>query len=339
MNILYIGPYRQIDYVGQHSALHIESILGSLNSSDKLLTRPLYLDTSLVSNKSDNYSTETTVLDTIDVIVQYLPVNFVAIKKNIKNIIIPILNPGLCNITHDYTYKILNYCDKILVEDDKIKNLLKISGIKTSIDIYEESIRTNNLQKFDLDSVEDNYKLGFIGQYQNNKHIINKIIHAFLLASRQNNNLKLYFFLRGSDKDKQELDSIVSNIKKQLHIPEYIDKIYSIFAMWDQKEAITALNSIDCFISLNDDYRYLIYEKFFTKSESSNNRTIINRQNIQAIETPLISINSLYEYRNTVYSINTQDLVSKIINIASSKQKHKTTNYPSLGNIICKSTP
>ena len=47
MNILYIGPYRQIDYVGQLSRIHIESIKRCLKSSDNLITRPVYLDSSL----------------------------------------------------------------------------------------------------------------------------------------------------------------------------------------------------------------------------------------------------------------------------------------------------
>ena len=179
MNLLYIGPYRQLDYIGQVSTAHIDSILKHIKPSDSLITRPVYIDTSL-ADKGGRSITESGILDKIDILIQYLPIEFIAIKRDTKNIVIPIMDPKLNNISYDDEWKKLNWCDKILVEEDKHKNMLKLCGIKSSIDIYEEKLETDNLQKFNLDSIEINYKFGFIGQYQSNKLIIQKIINAFL---------------------------------------------------------------------------------------------------------------------------------------------------------------
>lgn len=336
MNILYIGPYRQLDYIGQVSETHIESILKTVKSSDILITRPLYLDTSLSNNKPKT-ATEKAISGDIDILIQYMPIDFISIQKNIKNIVIPIINPRINNLSHDYEYKKLNWCDKILVEDDKHKHMLKLCGVKSSIEIYEEKFETDNYQKFNLDSIENNYKFGFIGHYQNNKQIIHKIIDSFLLSARYQHNIKLYLFLRGSDQDKQDVDNYIDKMKKQLNMPIYINKIDSLFGMWNRQESLIALNSIDCFISLNDDYRQTLYEKFFTiNAEMTDHKFIINRQNVQTIEVPDIYTNKSHEYKNTLNSISTTDLSAKILSAQSSQQKNKKTDYPSLGNIICK---
>lgn len=336
MNILYIGPYRQIDYIGQCSLLHIRSILKSMSVSDRLITRPLYLDTSL-SNQDDIYDTEKNIFHNIDILVQYLPVNFVAIQKNIKNIVIPIIDPKIYNISQDNEYKILNYCDKIAVEEDKIKNLFKHCGIKTSIETYNLSISHDVYEELNLNYIEGSYRVGFLGQYQTNKQILHKIIHSFLIASRQNHNLRLYLFLRGSDNDKEEIERILSTLKEQLNIPSYIQKIYTIFGMWGEKESIAALNSIDCFLSINDDYRYYMYEKYFVESKSTNTNFLINRNNVQTIEIPLTSLNYSCEYKNTVCSISTQDLIYKLTNPQThNKNKTKKIDSKSLGDIVCK---
>lgn len=336
MNILYIGPYRQIDYIGQVSNAHISSILNHIKPSDNLITRPVYIDTSLSQNDPKTKN-ESIICETTDIIIQYLPIDFIAIKTDVKNIAVPIIDPKLNNIAHDNEYKKLNWCDKILVDEDKHKQMLKSCGIKRAIDLYEEKLETDNPQKFNLDLIEKNYKFGFIGHYQNNKLIIQKIIQAFLLASRYQDNIALHLFLRGSDQDKQEIDNYIMQIKDQLIIPGYHNKIYTLFGIWSQQESLIALNSIDCFISLNNDYRYLLYEKFFmTNKESDQHKFLINRQNIQTIETPVLPISNIYEHKNTLTSVITQDLCSKLLSAQSSQQKNKKTDYSSLGNIICK---
>lgn len=337
MNILYIGPYRQIDYIGQVSNTHIESIKKTIAVSDKLITRPIYIDSSLSDGGKNEYESENMKVGHIDLLIQYAPVNYITISKNIKNITVPILDPKLYNISQDHTYNMLNYCDKILVDDEKNKTLLKMCGIKTNIDIYEEKIYDTDLQKFNLDQINNHYKFGFIGQYRDNKQIIQKIIQAFLIVSRIKHNIKLFLFLRGSDQDKKELLDHIQLIQAQLNIPKYIQSIQNIFGLWGLSESIIALNSIDCFISLNDDYRYLLYEKLFMSSESINQKFLISRQNTQTIEVPIVSLSNIYEYKNTLYSISTNDLCQKIANAESSSyQKNKKNHYPSFGNIICK---
>ena len=340
MNILYIGPYRQIDYVGQMANLHIDSIRASMKNTDKLSTRPIYFDPSLASPSSIVYDTENTQMEHIDVTVQYVPIDFVAIRQGFKNLAVPMIDPKLQNISQDYSYDILNSVDKIILDDDKNKTLIKNYGITAPIEMYEEKIIDSKKQKFNLDTINKYYKFGFIGQYRTNKQIIQKIIHAFFLYYRNNTECKLYFFLRGSDQEKIELDQTVSQIKKDLNIPEYINCINSIFGLWNQEETLAALSSINCYISLNDDYRYLAYEKFFINSvlEESGNRFLISRQNIDCIETPIVSLSSSCEYNNSINSVHTQDLYRKISNAPNAPIKRKKAEYSSLGSIVCKQT-
>lgn len=335
MNILYIGPYRQIDYIGQVSNVHIESIKKYLKKDDHLVTRPLYIDSKL-SAEYISYDTENVRTDSLDLIVEYVPVDFVASLPSIRTFVIPMIDPKLCSISQSYNYNILNTVDKVLVDNDKQKHILKKCSIKTSIEIYNDCLVDEKSQQFNLDVSETNYKFGFIGSFALNQQILNKIIRSFLSCYRASNKTHLYLFLRGSDKDKIELDAMIEKSKKDLRIPEYVSCITSIFGIWDKQESITALNSIDCYISLNDDYRYTLYEKFFMESDKPN-RFLISRNNVESIEVPLSELNSLYDYADTLHAIHTQDLYHKMLNAASSQsQKYKKTETPSLGSIVCK---
>jgi hypothetical protein len=334
MNFLYIGPYRQKDYVGQLSLLHINSIKKSISSSDTLITRPLYLDTAFATDFA--LPNEMGCLDSFDFIIQYMPIEFIAIKNNTKIIAIPILDPKLYSISHDYQYSILNLCYKILVDEEKNKYLLKASNINKPIELYEETLEEQHTQKFNLDTLQNSYKFGFIGKYQPNKQILNKIIYSFLVNYRLNNNIKLYLFLIGSDQDKAELENQINKIKKELGLPEYISPIICIFGSWEQKNATIALDSLDCFLSLNEDCKYLLYDKFFMSNIIDGKKFLITCQNINTIETPITKITNYSEYKNTFSSIHTQDLINKMKMASQSQQKYKQTNYRSLGEILCK---
>jgi hypothetical protein len=336
MNFLYIGPYRQKDYIGQLSLLHLQSIKQHISSSDKLITRPIYLDKAFALESDLSIDTESGCLDKFDIIIQHLPIEFTAINCNTTNIVIPILDPKLCNISFDFQYRILNFCDRILIDDEKHKHLLKSCGISKPIELYEENINEQHSKKFNLDPIHNSYKFGFIGKYQHNKQIITKIIYSFLINYRINNDIRLYLFLIGNEQDKKELEDQILKLKKELIFPEYINPIHGIFGVWEQKEALIALDSVDCFLSLNDDCKYLLYEKFFISNTMDGKKFLINRQNTNLLETPIININNISEYKNILFSVHTKDLINKIQAAPSSQQKHKKNNYHSLGSILCK---
>lgn len=337
MNILYIGPYRQTDYIGQVSNTHIESIKKTIKSQDNIVTRPIYLNPSL-SVKTGILNTENipTSMTNIDVTIQYLPIDYAAINCFSKNIYIPILDPKLNSIAcSNYDYKILSCFNKILVNDDKQKFTLKAIDNNLDIEIYEESIQSEEAARFDFGVMQTFYKFGFIGQCSYNKQIIQKLITSFLIASRSLNNVHLYMFLLGTDSDKLELEEFIKTTKKTAQIASYIDNISCIFGLWNGKEATAALNSIDCYISLNDDNRQYLYEKYFMSSQNS--KFLISRNNTEAIEVPVTHLTSSNEYDNTLYSISTQSLIKNIQRaVTTDKQKHKKTQLPTLGTIVCR---
>jgi len=337
MNILYLGPYRQTDYIGQVSSLHIDSIARKLKKEDRLITRAVYLDYSLSDGtyttkkyeKIDN-------INKIDTIVQYLPIDCMAINTDTFNVAIPILDAKIHNITNNPVYKTLNFYDKILVDDDKQKNIIRAVCSDKKIGIYDEKITDSKMQLLNLSPENDQvYKFGFIGQYNKNKQIIQKILTSFLLSVKNNDNIRLFLFLRALDNEKNELVSFIKDLQNQLGIPEYIDRIQNIFSMWNLEESIIALNSIDCLISINDDYKQTLYEKYFINR--GNNNYLINRNNLISVETPVTNTPFSQSYSDTVSSVSTQDLIQKISSASVNNiQKNKKTEHQTLGEHICK---
>lgn len=340
---IYIGPYRQYDYHGILSDILLKSILKNLNNKYTVNSRPLYLDSSLISQYSNDtyYNTEIIPDNVVEysTIIQHCPVEYIAIQKKWKNICIPIFDPKLFKASNYSTVQRLNLVDHILVGSEYYKQFLLRSGISTPISVYEENfheyINQEILQKrYNFGSIENNrYNFGFIGSYIKNLQVIKKIIMAFVNAHRADDNYRLVFFLRGSQNDKNDIEKFYNETRKNLNLSNF-DSIFFIFGPLDTDNSILCLNSIDCLLSINDDYTNELYETYILKQ----NKRILSRGNLNIINVPPSS-SDMYDIEDEIGSISTDSLIKKMINIDKqqnykNKKNNKINN--TAGQIICR---
>jgi hypothetical protein len=340
-NIIYIGPYRQYDYVGIASELHIRSIIKSIDlKKHKLFLRPLYLSNDAIKKPNSIdwliYETLPDILENETYVIQHAPVEYLSSQSLWRSIAIPVLNPQLHKASKYNDISRLNRFDQIIISNDYEKNLLLKSEISapSAISQYDPTPYLDTdiaNKKYDFGLLEQQmYYYGFIGPYKDNISIIQQIIVAFSLASRALPNCKLVFFLRGTQQDKNEIekfyDSTSSIIKNQNH------NIQFIFGYLDTVSSFTAINSIDCLLSLNLDVQQSVFENY----ASYNSKTVISRHNINVETSP--AYNSVYDIEDMVNSIPLRVLVDKIKNTTDAIQtKNKISKQTSktIGEIIC----
>lgn len=353
-DIIYIGPYRQYDYNGLVSQLHIKSLLSwtqTQNGKHRLFIRPAYIDMQYASPNIDVEFTKHEILpDQVAdcCVIQHLPIPNLAVQHNTTNIFMPILDPNVHKYANVGHIQKLNYADHIIVNSDYEKNVLLKSDINTKCWVcdtsYIDFINSESLQKQytiynnDLGSC---MVFGFIGPYKHNKDTIKIIINAFLLSLRTklvstNKKYGLCFFLRGTQKDKTEIEKYYHELIIQLGMLNIgTDDIKFIFGYLDSDSCFAALNTIDCLISINQEVGHTLFEKYMKQ----NQRAIISRQNL-ALPT-MFALGQPYDPEDMLTIIGIHNIADKIrehmkehdIRTQTKKQsKHQTT----IRDIICK---
>ena len=343
MNLLYIGPYRQYDYMGQTSRILLHSIKEKCSyNNHKVYSRPLYIDFGSVDEKMPEYikKDETFPSDSTNWsgIIQHMPVEFLSSQSFTKNIAIPILNNQLAKTSlNNNNFRKLNLFDHVLVENDNQKNFLLKSGITTKISVYNEEIKTDYIdhnlrnKQFDLGSLNNNFVFAFIGSYSSNQNIIHKLIVSFLVAFRSEPKNTLFFLLKGTSEDKEELMKFYNETKQKLNILDINPVIFS-FGSLQLQESIACINTCSCYLSINDDVAYNMYEKY----AQSINKPIISKYNLEVTHTPGLGVGYFYDIEDVIGSINTMSLTYKLKSIQSDNKilKNKSNNK-SVGEIIC----
>lgn len=343
MNVLYLGPYRQNDYMGQYSRMNLRSIISGLPAKkSSVYSRPIYIDFSSIDQNvpEDISNAEIFPKDNIQWsgIIQNLPIEFLTVQKFTKNIAIPILNNKLekSSLNNIHFYK-LNSFDHILLDSENNKNLLLKSGITTKISIYNEDFKTEYLdteiinKQFDLGIINEKFVFSFIGSYISNVQIIHKIIIAFLIAFRSDADNMLFFLLKGTAKDKEELIAFYEQTKKQLNIIGE-DKVVFSFGSLTITEALAAINTCSCYLSLNDDISLTIYEKYC----NSVSKPIISKHSLESISSIPLSIGEFYDLDDLIGSVVTMSLSEKLKNIKQHQSlKKNKSNNKTLTETIC----
>ena len=331
-NILYLGPYKQVNYIGQCSLRNLYEIIQSesLNVISKHISvdNSDLLDTSHVIPK--HHESIDNVLG-IDMIIQNLPVSFMSSNFYTKNVAIPFVDPYI-----DYSNSnIFANFDMVLIDDqysrDKIKNKY------TTIEIYDQQppiiLNNCNTEKYSLGSYSHLYKFGFIANYQKEVTFLQKLIQSFLTTFRANNKVSLYLLVTATEKEKTELESLYKNIKKSLGMIDY-DKIIFMYNNGDHMDSIRLLNSLDCYISLNSYTKYSMYEKYCTQI----NCAYITHRDINCLNMPIMPTITATDLKSK-YCSPTSDSISQAlvqsINKPIYRSKNKHTNQ-TLSNIICK---
>ena len=221
MNILYIGPYRDISIDGISSRYLINSLKDIPNTT-------LNIQSITINNKVDNsviYDEEviTKDLQSYDIVIQQAPVDFIVADSRIKkSIIIPVIN-----ILNDKTINKLKIkkFDKLLVSNkyhlDKLK---KIFGHKV-VYLRHSNIVQPISKKYSIRFLNNTKKFYYIGSYIGEQHLVRKIILSFMMAFRTDTSNSLVLFLDDNQSDLEQLNKDIEDYKKQINLINDFKKI------------------------------------------------------------------------------------------------------------------
>jgi hypothetical protein len=170
-------------------------------------------------------------------------------------------------------YRILSYFNKIIVQSDIEKDVLitncdfidpdKVIKFVPKIDMVEyKKICDKNTYHFA--NYASNKKFYFIGNLDRDEKTIQKIVFALY----SNASYKLIppicvFFLDFDSKpDIQSLDNNIKKIRNDFGIPDNEGKEIFIFKHFSEEELITAHNSCDIYLSVNENQVYYLHEEY-----------------------------------------------------------------------------
>lgn len=245
MNILYVGPYKNISIDGISSRYLIDNL--KLIPNIKLVTQNII--TSDKINNAFSYIEETITgdLSSFDVVIQHAPINMIVndsrIKKSIIFPIIDTVNEKLIN-----TLNIKKF-DKILVSNkyhlDKLK---KVFGSKVIYLRYHKSIGPVD-KKYNIKFLNKTQKFYWIGSYKKEQNIIQKIILCFMMAFRTDPKVSLVLFLEDQPSELEGLNKDIAECRKRINLINDFKKI-TIFPFNNTEESLLiAHNSGDIYLS------------------------------------------------------------------------------------------
>lgn len=254
MNCLYLGPFRYNNLFGICSRNIIESL-------DKTKDITLYTKHILLNNI---YSNQTMVNcasrgnrlfpEKFDVVIEHCPVDMMCIDHNIadKYIAIPIMDYGISSDTK----LMLNDFDDILIDNEHHKKILKHLDIESTVIDYDIAKNTDIKSRINIGINNFKTKMYFIGSYEQNINIINKLIVSFTLAFRNNDSVALILVLNDDNKEHvlKAIEKTISEIYSKLSFYPKISPIQTIAQKLSEEETHLVHNTFDIFIDLTDEY-------------------------------------------------------------------------------------
>lgn len=327
MNILYLGPYRQYDYNGIISRKYINTIVRSKHI--KLTTRPIYIDASCTYKDipKDIVELENNILNKYDMLVQHLPLNYLAINKKMRNVAIPILNINTINTFNQYK---LNEFDMVLVNNTYAKTSLD-PLLNTPSKMFDFNIDTNMLReymgkKLDLGIFNHFQKFYFIGDHNTNIDIVEDIIKAFYTNYYSFNDTCLILFLRNISSD---IETYIKKIHDKFKIKDSIHSILIVPIGTNEQDIIMAHGSCNIFLDINDDNRESLHNKYV---QFFKNKTI-TLLDLSLSKSRIRNNRTSMEYFDIV---DTHNLSNHFINIINkSTATTVSNNIKSLETILC----
>lgn len=245
MNILYIGPYKNISIDGIASRYLIDSL--RLIPNVKLTIQNIIIDTKIDYSLSYSEEIVSENLESFDVVIQHAPVDMIVndsrIKKSIIFPIIKTVNEKIINILN------IKKFDKLLVSSkyhlDKLK---KIFGSKI---VYLRYNKTGSLinKRYNVKFLNKTQKFYCITSYKKEQSTVRKILLSFMMAFRTDPKVSLILFLEDKPSDFEQLNKDIAEYKKQLNIINDFKKI--TIAQFDNTEEslLVTHNGGDIYIS------------------------------------------------------------------------------------------
>jgi len=230
MNILYIGPYKNISMDGIASRYLIDSL--KLIPNVNLTIQNIIIDSKI--NNSFSYSEEVISgnLESFDVVIQHAPIDMIVNDSRIKkSIIFPIINT-----VNEKIINILNIkkFDKLLVNSkyhlDKLK---KVFGSKVTYLRYNKTGIPIN-KRYSVKFLNKTQKFYCISSYKKEQNTVRKIVLSFMMAFRTDPKVSLILFLEDKPSELEQLNKDIAEYKKQLNLINDFKKI--TIAQFDNTE-------------------------------------------------------------------------------------------------------
>lgn len=332
-NILYIGPYREFSGIGNASRQYLKALS---MAGHNIMIKPLYntfkpFPENLID--PDILDLETNILNSYDIVIQHVyPHQYCYDYRFAKNI-------GILHLDSiNYHQNMLSYVelmDEVIVGSSFVANAIKLidTNNKCNIRIIPEPIDFNIIKKYKQDNQRINsgsYSFYTIGDFIYKKNI-EKIIHAYLLAFTEDDDVELIIKTNHNDMDNDALNQAIEyeteKIFKSLKINTKFKKPKIMVGHTDYKNILYIHNNCDCFInvSMGESFGYSTLEAMCFNNNIVVNSNIASAEIIDhkcglfvgSKQVMTYDPNSPYFIYNTYnqkwYDVSVEDVMEKMI--------------------------
>ena len=334
MNILYIGPYRQLDMSGTHSFAILQKLLKipDINVS----SRPIYIQNNTTDSINKNiskrevFNAEHQKLDHYDTIIQNVPIKWFCSDLRFKNnIFIPILDSE--NFFDEDIQK-LEYCNKILVDSDYSQLRFNAIGLKDKVHRYvlstEPDIITDLFgptvdKKMDLKIYNSFIKIYTIVNYTKDTDIIHDTIISFLSTEKRSNCCFVLFLLNFNQDESTRLSEFLSLVYQSLNRTMIFRKVLLVPIDASSENLLAAHKTGDIFLNIGAASYNSLNEMLCSSANSqfvSSKNSDFTRPNIQNNRLSSVGY-SITEHENF---FSTSDFPATLTNSVFSSSKLET---------------
>lgn len=246
MKVLYIGHYR--DGTGWGNAA-INNILAMDAAGIEVVPRAVTYESNNKEYPDRIKQLELQSKDNCDVVVQHtLPSNY-WYNGNYKNI------GFLACETSDFKstgwQHNCNLMDEIWVPSLIAKQQTQASDVKKPIKVVPHSLDLSDYKNKEnkhgqkIDVLQNHFSFGFVGEFIERKNI-KALIQAFHIAFDPKEPVNL--FIKTSKKDLEQVQAYCRHVKNGLKIRKKYKEEVIISGIMEQKDYISVLNQVDCFV-------------------------------------------------------------------------------------------
>jgi hypothetical protein len=327
MNILYIGPYKNIGTLS-YASIDIIDTLNRDPRVSKLSIKPIYLNDKIRTNHDMVISNleNSKYLDHYDFIIQHGPVGLLShyISSNIKNVAIPLID----KIYNKKTYiDILSNFNYVLVDSDEYYDFLSgpsynLSNVKQYS--YQKMYSASQTINFHL--FQQNKKIYSIGNYD--LSLVEKIITSFYISFYDRDDISLLIFINGQNTNQEQVNKMLDSLKEKLNLKNTINNINIFIKELDDKELSSIHASCDIFIDLLASNIESNLNRFIAQS---NNNHIITLSDIETYQD--IKYNN-FVINETIPNFSDLSLSSAMLN-SINHHCHKPINNTTITDILC----
>lgn len=326
-NILYIGPYKQNNYLGVSSLRNLYELIK--NPKYNTIYRHITVDDDCTLFDVSTIVPDIEIPDSInnlDAIVQNLPIDLLDSNRYTKNVYIPFFS-SFTSHSYDSVFDENNFIliDNFYAKDDISHKNVKIYSTDTPI-----IINNAHQEKYNIGIYNNLYKFGFIGSYSTDYLVIQKLLQSFLLSFRSNDDVCFCLLLTANDNQKNELESYYRSLLKDMSVNNY-DKIIFMYTDAFHIDSIRLINNISCYISMNYNTDYTLYNNYAKKIGIST----ICPKDLTYIKMPLSKISNSKHIDTIQKSFITQNMSALMKERISGKSQYSSKNkQESLSSVL-----